>query len=126
MCKLLYDLSVEIRHKNIIALIQGPDIFISVFFPVRNRRTSICTKMSGCINNMLAIFCKGTAGGPSFTTAYSFIVEWLTVFGYSTNEHLVAGYPILRAGSLEDDPFTIETEISFCIISAKCELLNIL
>src|SRR6185369_4848156 len=125
MSQLFYDLTIQVSHKNIVAVIQGPDIFVAVFLSIGYRRAGISAKMSGCIYDMLAIFHESAACRSSFSAAYFFVFKFLTWLWYFTDKHFITHNSFLRVGALKNDPLAVKTEIGFGIIPAKSELLNV-
>src|SRR5436190_3647824 len=126
MRKPLHDLSLHVSHVNIIAVIQKPDIFITVLTSVWNRGTSICILKCGSIDNMLAIFCKKSAGTPAFTITDHLIIEFVTRFFRNLpDKDLIAFQSLFRIGALKNDILAIIAPVGFGIIAAKSQLLNI-
>src|SRR5690242_5965123 len=120
MGQLLFNVSIEISHKNIIAFIQRPDIFISIFCPVGYRRAGITSEMCGCINNMLAILCKKRAGRSSFTTAYLLVFEFIAGFlWYFAHKYPVAFNSFFWIGALKNDILAVKTPVGFCIVATE-------
>src|SRR5689334_19187739 len=74
---------------------------------------------------MFTIFCKKATRCSSFTGAYSFVFKGSARLRYFASEDLIAGNAVFNAGALKDQPFAIITEISFGIVAAKSQLLNV-
>ena len=74
---------------------------------------------------MFAIFCKEAAGSAPFSAANHFVFKLFTVCRHFANKFLVAVQTFFWIRPLKDQVFTVEAEISFCIVAAKSKLLNI-
>src|SRR5215469_1542281 len=119
MSKLLYNFSIKIGHVNIIAVIQGPDIFIAILASVGHRWASVSMLKCGSINNMFAIFCKKGTGASSLSVTDHFVFKLVAgLLRNFTNEDLVAIQSLFRIGALKNNVFAVITPVSFCIVSA--------
>ena len=75
---------------------------------------------------MLAVFHEGSAGSPPFSGADQFRLEGLAGLGRDfTDIHLIAGNALLGIGFLENQPFTVKTEIGFGVVSPESKLTDV-
>src|SRR4030095_8055877 len=126
MGQLLDNSSLQICHENIIAVVQGPNVFVSVFAAIRDRWAAIGAQMSRCINDIFPVFGKKSTCAPSFACADHFVFEFICGFLWNfANEYLVAHQTFFCVGSLKNDVLAIKTPVCLGIITANRELLNV-
>ena len=75
---------------------------------------------------MLAIFGKIRTGGSAFAGAHHFIFKFfIRCLRHFTNKYLVAVDSFFWIGTLKNNVLAVIAPVSFCIISAKSQLLNV-
>src|SRR5690242_10657265 len=75
---------------------------------------------------MFSIFQKSTAGRSSQTGTHQLGNKLIVVFYRNFPDvNLIAGNPLFCTGFLKNQPFPIEAEISFSIVTPECQLLDI-
>src|SRR5689334_4143566 len=91
MGELLNNLSIQVGHENIIGIIQGPDIFITIFSSIRYWWAFVASQVSRSINDMLTIFGEERTGSSSFASTDQFIGKLLSWFSrHLAHKYLVA------------------------------------